>query len=60
MLANFQDGVKGTNRGQTGFFAYCGYRREETASQSKTYSPYLKEYKNDVKNKFSFEGVNFK
>lgn len=34
MLANFQDGVKGTNRGQTGFFTYCRYRCEKETGKS--------------------------
>ena len=60
MLANFQDGVKGTNRGQTGFLRIVDIDVKKQQVRVKTYSPYLKEYKNDVKNKFSFEGVNFK
>ena len=60
MLANFQDGVKGTNRGQTGFLRIVDIDVKKKQVKVDTYSPYLKEYKTDAKNRFSFEGVNFK
>ena len=46
MLANFQDGVKGTNRGQTGFLRIVDIDVKKQQVRVKTYSPYLKEYKN--------------
>ena len=56
MLANFQDGVKGTNRGQTGFLRIVDIDVKKKQVKVDTYSPYL----TDAKNRFSFEGVNFK
>ena len=43
MLANFQDGVKGTNRGQTGFLRIVDIDVKKKQVKVDTYSPYLKE-----------------
>lgn len=59
MLANFQDGVKGSNRGQTGFLRIVDINIKKKRVTVETYSPYLKEYKTDKSNKFSFEEVDF-
>lgn len=50
----------GTNRGQTGFLRIVDIDVKKKQVKVDTYSPYLKEYKTDAKNRFSFEGVNFK
>ena len=60
MLANFQDGVKDSNRGQTGFLRIVDIDVKKKQIRVETYSPYLKEYRVDDKNRFTFEGVNFK
>lgn len=60
MLANFQDGVKGTNRGKTGFLRIVNIDVKNNKVDVETYSPYLDEWKKDKKNKFFFENVNFK
>ncbi len=60
MLANFQDGVKGTNGGQTGFLRIVDIDVQKKRVSVETYSPYLKEYRTDKRNKFSFEEVDFK
>lgn len=60
MLANFQDGVKGSNRGKTGFLRIINIDIKKRMVSVETYSPYLKEYRTDERNKFSFEGVSFK
>lgn len=60
MLANFQDGVKGANRGQTGFLRIVNIDIRKNRVNVETYSPYLKDYRKDIKNKFTFEEVNFK
>ena len=48
------------NRGQTGFLRIVDIDVKKKQVKVDTYSPYLKEYKTDAKNRFSFEGVNFK
>lgn len=60
MLANFQDGVKDSNRGKNGFLRIVNIDVKKQQVNVETYSPYLKEYKADSRNKFSFEGVVFK
>ena len=52
--------MKGTNRGQTGFLRIVDIDVKKKQVKVDTYSPYLKEYKTDAKNRFSFEGVDLK
>ncbi|WP_418214281.1 metallophosphoesterase [Bacteroides difficilis] len=59
MLANFQDGVKGSNKGQTGFLRIVNIDITKRCVSVETYSPYLKEYRTDKRNKFSFVDVDF-
>ena len=59
MLANFQDGVKGSNRGKTGFLRIVNMDITKKNVSVETYSPYLKEYRTDKRNKFSFTEVDF-
>ena len=59
MLANFQDGVKGSNKGQTGFLRIVNIDITKRCVSVETYSPYLKEYRADKRNKFSFVDVDF-
>lgn len=59
MLANYQDGVKGSNRGENGFLRIVDFNLEENTVVVKTYSPYLKEYKSDPENSFRFDDVDF-
>lgn len=59
MLANYQDGVKGSNRGENGFLRIVDLDVKENTVVVKTYSPYLKEYKNDSENSFQFSDVDF-
>lgn len=44
MLANYQDGVKGSNRGENGFLRIVDLDVKENTVVVRTYSPYLKEY----------------
>lgn len=57
MLANFQDGVKESGRGKNGFLRIITIDVKKKQVSVETYSPYLREYKNDKRNKFTFEGV---
>lgn len=59
MLANYQDGVKGSNRGENGFLRIVDLDVKENTVVVRTYSPYLKEYKSDSENSFQFSDVDF-
>lgn len=59
MLANFQDGVEGSDRGKNGFLRIVNIDVKKKRVSVDTYSPYLHEYKTDKRNKFSFENVGF-
>ena len=59
MLGNFQDGVKGSNKGQTGFLRIVNMDITKKCVSVETYSPYLKKYRTDKRNKFSFVNVDF-
>lgn len=60
MLANYQDGVQGSNRGKNGYLRIVDIDVKKKRISVNTYSPYLHEYKTDKGNKFSFEEVRFK
>lgn len=59
MLANYQEGVKGSVKGGNGFLRILELNFKKKSLQVKTFSPYLNDYKLDKEQNFEFENVNF-
>ncbi|MES2447798.1 MAG: metallophosphoesterase [Bacteroidota bacterium] len=59
MLANYQEGVKGSVKGGNGFLRIIDLNFKKNTVNIKTYSPYLNEYKLEKEHNFDFEQVNF-
>lgn len=57
MLANYQKGVDGSEKGGNGFLRII--KVSEDSISVKTYSPWLGEYKKDEEHEFTFENVEF-
>ncbi len=60
MLANYQKGVEGSEKGGNGFLRIIKVNPKENRIEVKTYSPWLNEYKEEAAQQFSFENVQMK
>lgn len=58
MLANYQQGVKGSVNGGNGFLRIVTLHPKENTISVQTYSPWLKEYKSGPEHQFVFREVN--
>jgi len=59
MLANYQGGVEGTEKGGNGFLRILTIDTEQSTVSVKTYSPYVNQYKTDASQQFSYQDVKF-
>lgn len=59
MLANYQGGVEGTEKGGNGFLRLIQIDPENSTISVKTYSPYVDKYKTEADQQFTFENVKF-
>lgn len=59
MLANYQEGVKGSVKGGNGFLRILDLNFKKKTIKVQTFSPYLNEYKLEREQNFNFENVNF-
>jgi hypothetical protein len=59
MLANYQGGVDGSEKGGNGFLRILTIDPENNRISVKTYSPYINQYKTAPDQQFSFENVDF-
>lgn len=59
MLANYQGGVEGTEKGVNGFLRFITIDPQNSAISVKTYSPYVDKYKTDPDQQFTFKNVKF-
>lgn len=59
MLANFQEGVEGTEMGGNGFMRILTIDTDKKTIDVKTYSPYTDKYDTRSHQQFSFENVTF-
>jgi len=59
MLANYQGGVEGTEKGGNGFLRLITIDPENSSISVKTYSPYVDQYKTDPGQQFSYKKVKF-
>jgi hypothetical protein len=59
MLANYQEGVKGSVKGGNGWLRILDFDFKMKTIQVKTYSPFLNEYMNDPQHNFIFRQVQF-
>ena len=59
MLANYQGGVEGTEKGGNGFLRLIKIDPENSRISVKTYSPYIDKYKTESDQQFTFENVKF-
>jgi len=59
MLANYQNGVEGSEKGGNGFLRMISVDTKASTISVKTYSPYLDEYKTDPSQQFIFKNVKF-
>lgn len=59
MLANYQSGVEGSEKGGNGFLRMIYIDTKASTISVKTYSPYLNEYKTDPSQQFTFKNVKF-
>ncbi|RDC55072.1 metallophosphatase [Pedobacter chinensis] len=59
MLANFQQGVEGSVNGGNGFLRIIDMDFKKKTATIKTYSPYLKIFKEEKEHSFIFNDVNF-
>ena len=60
LLANYQEGVKGSVKGGNGWLRIMDLDFKNNTLKVSTYSPYINEYKNDPQNHFIIRNVNFK
>ena len=59
MLANYQSGVTGSEKGGNGFLRIVTMNTKKKTVNVKTYSPYLKTYKTEADQQFRYENVSF-
>ena len=59
MLANYQEGVKGSIKGGNGFLRIIDFDFKKKTFKVQTYSPYLNEYKLEPSQNFSIKDVQF-
>ncbi len=59
MLANYQGGVEGTEKGGNGFLRLVTIDPGNSTVSVKTYSPYTDKYKTEPDQQFTFENVKF-
>ena len=59
MLANYQEGVKGSVKGGNGWLRILDLDFKKKTIQVKTYSPFLNEYMNDPQHNFIIRQVQF-
>ncbi len=59
MLANYQEGVAGVEKGENAFMRILKIDTEKGVVEVKTYSPYLNTYKTEKDQEFVFENVKF-
>ena len=59
MLANYQGGVEGTEKGGNGFLRLIQIDPGNSTISVKTYSPYTDKYKTEADQQFTFEKVKF-
>lgn len=59
MLANYQGGVEGTEKGGNGFLRILQVDTKKSTISVKSYSPYVDKYKTDTSQQFIFENVKF-
>lgn len=59
LLANYQSGVGGSEKGGNGFLRMISIDTNASTISVKTYSPYLNEYKTDPSQQFNFKNVKF-
>ncbi|SFG66862.1 metallophosphoesterase [Pedobacter insulae] len=59
MLANYQEGVKGSIKGGNGFLRIVDLDFKEKSAQIRTFSPFLNEYKLDTANNFTLREIKF-
>lgn len=57
MLANYQEGVKGSVKGGNGWLRILDLDYKKKTLTVKTYSPYINEYKNDAGHQFTIKEV---
>ncbi len=60
MLANYQEGVKGSIKGGNGWLRILDMDFKKGTLEVKTYSPYLNEYNTDPGQSFTLKGVFYK
>lgn len=60
MLANFQGGVKGSQKGGNGYIRIIEFNKKTGTLDVKTYSPILNKYHDSAAHNFSFTGVELK
>ncbi|MEJ7691864.1 metallophosphoesterase [Daejeonella sp.] len=60
LLANYQQGVIGAVKGGNGFLRIVSLDPKGKTIDVKSYSPYLKQYKVEDDQQFTFEGVSFR
>lgn len=59
MLANYQGGVEGTEKGGNGFLRIIQIDPKNSTLSVKSYSPYVGRYKTEASQQFTFENVQF-
>lgn len=59
MLANYQGGVEGTEKGGNGFLRIIQVDTKKSTISVKSYSPYVDKYKTEPSQQFTFENVQF-
>lgn len=59
MLANYQGGVEGTEKGGNGFMRLITIDPGNSSISVKTYSPYVDKYKTEPGQQFSYKKVKF-
>lgn len=60
MLANYQEGVKGSEKGGNGFLRILEMNLKKGTLEVKTYSPYINEFNKKPEQQFSIKNVFFK
>ncbi len=59
MLANYQEGVKGSTNGGNGFLRILNFNLKKNTIHIQTYSPFLKAHKLEASQTFTLKDVNF-
>jgi hypothetical protein len=60
MLANYQEGVRGSVKGGNGWLRILTMNYKKRTLSVQTYSPYIKEFKKDAAHNFVLREVVFK